>query len=358
MSWLEFLLSIIGIITLVFLLADAWLELGVWLSRIHFGRWSDRGEWQRALERKARDYLKHSPTVRKTEQTRLVLIDMLQGNFRSKAIQSWQDAGLILGLDEKDAVGYAGHHPNLFKRKVILPEDALLAYALFRKNALNASGKELIDNHFQAYSLCGKTVPYRGASSDLRYVDTLGMICPYLCATGQATLAEKQLKEYDEALLDGVFPPHVWNTRSKLPYGVYDWSRGIGWYILALVESPELPGRDARMKKLADALLPLRRKDGGFSLMMFNSSERFESSGTALAGLLFLRTFETTRGEKYLQAAKAVEKSLMQVTRRNGAIDYAQGDTRGIGFYSNRLDIMPFAQGMTLYLSKKLNEYV
>ena len=112
-------MSIIGIITLVFLLADAWLELGVWLSRIHFGRWSDRGEWQRALERKARDYLKHSPTVRKTEQTRLVLIDMLQGNFRSKAIQSWQDAGLILGLDEKDAVGYAGHHPNLFKRKDI-----------------------------------------------------------------------------------------------------------------------------------------------------------------------------------------------------------------------------------------------
>ena len=38
-------------------------------------------------------------------------------------------------------------------------------------------------------------------------------------------------------------------------------------------------------------------------------------------------------------------------------VDYAQGDTKGIGFYSRTFSIMPFAQGMTLYLSKKINQY-
>ena len=43
-----------------------------------------------------------------------------------------------------------------------------------------------------------------------------------------------------------------------------------------------------------------------------------------------------------------------EMTRRDGALDYAQGDTLGIALYSTRFDILPFAQGMTLSLLKKL----
>ena len=48
----------------------------------------------------------------------------------------------------------------------------------------------------------------------------------------------------------------------------------------------------------------------------------------------------------------------MHATRRNGALDYCQGDTYGIGLYSQIFSVMPFAQGMALMLSKNLDEYI
>ena len=47
----------------------------------------------------------------------------------------------------------------------------------------------------------------------------------------------------------------------------------------------------------------------------------------------------------------------MKATRRDGTRDFAQGDTKGIGSYSQIFDRMPFAQGMGLYLSKTLDIY-
>ena len=45
----------------------------------------------------------------------------------------------------------------------------------------------------------------------------------------------------------------------------------------------------------------------------------------------------------------------MKATRRNGAVDYCQGDTYGIGYYSQIFSVMPFVQGLTLMLSKQLD---
>jgi unsaturated rhamnogalacturonyl hydrolase len=39
---------------------------------------------------------------------------------------------------------------------------------------------------------------------------------------------------------------------------------------------------------------------------------------------------------------------LMKVTRRNGSIDFSQGDTKGIGVHSQEFDILPFTQGFAL----------
>ena len=78
--------------------------------------------------------------------------------------------------------------------------------------------------------------------------------------------------------------------------------------------------------------------------------------GTALLGLLFIKAFKISRNDVYLNAAKKVEMALMRITRRNGEIDYAQGDTKGIGMYSNRFDIMPFVQGITVHLSNCIDK--
>jgi len=46
----------------------------------------------------------------------------------------------------------------------------------------------------------------------------------------------------------------------------------------------------------------------------------------------------------------------MKVTRRNGAIDFSQGDTKGIGIYASTFDVMPFTQGLAIRLAQSLNQ--
>ena len=81
----------------------------------------------------------------------------------------------------------------------------------------------------------------------------------------------------------------------------------------------------------------------------------FESSGTALLGFLLLTACRISGEERFLKAAFRAEKALMGVTRRNGVLDMCQGDTKGIGMYSDVWNLMPFAQGMALRLSVELN---
>ena len=39
---------------------------------------------------------------------------------------------------------------------------------------------------------------------------------------------------------------------------------------------------------------------------------------------------------------------LQSVTQRNGAVDFSQGDTKTIGVYSQKFEILPFTQGFVL----------
>jgi unsaturated rhamnogalacturonyl hydrolase len=82
-----------------------------------------------------------------------------------------------------------------------------------------------------------------------------------------------------------------------------------------------------------------------------------ESSATVLIGLLFLSAYEQSKDATFLNAARKTERALMKATRRNGAVDYCQGDTYGIGYYSQIFSVMPFVQGFALRLSKKIDTF-
>ena len=136
MILMVYILTLIGTIALIFFSVDWTIELYKWQSRIHIGRWTDRKAWQQAVEKKARQWLYKSPTVQITDQDRLVLWDMLKGNYRSTTIQSWQDAGLLLSLPEQDAQEYVKRHPSLFIKENWQIDQSLLAYVLKKKDAL------------------------------------------------------------------------------------------------------------------------------------------------------------------------------------------------------------------------------
>lgn len=350
------ILIIIGVVALCVFLTDLWLIFDTWQKRIHIGKYTDRTEWQIKLQHKAKEWINKSPTIRIDDQERFILWDIIRGRYRSATIQSWQDAGLLMGLSKEDALFYMHKHPNIFNVENMDIDVALLAHALKKKEILNKEDEDKVKSLFVPYNENG-TVPYRNNIKNIRFVDTIGLACPFLNDIGCVNLVKRQIDEYDSLLLKGVFPCHAFDIFRKLPLGVYDWSRGIGWYIIGLTECISIDENKDRIIKLAYKMLPFQREDGGFNCMIFNSHERFESSGSCLAGILFINAYNLTSDSRFLRAAFEVEKSLMKNTRRDGAIDFAQGDTKGIGFYSNQFGIMPFVQGMGIYLSKKLDKY-
>ena len=142
-----------------------------------------------------------------------------------------------------------------------------------------------------------------------------------------------------------------------MPQGIPDWSRGLGWYILGITETRDLPGNKERILKLANALMPFIQSNGAIGCQYFGQS-RMESSGTILVGILLINAYQISKNENYLHTAEQIEKCLISITRRGGEIDYAQGDTQSIGVYSRKFDIMPFAQGMALYFTKQLDDII
>ena len=135
---LTWVLLLIVAVCLLFVMVDAFFNLHEWFLRIHIGRWQDRKIWQQAVERKAEEWLKRAPTVRLTAQNRLVLWDIIRGKYRNSTIQTWQDAGLLLGLGQVSAVEYRRLHPNALNAENFMPEDMLLAYALKKNDCLDS----------------------------------------------------------------------------------------------------------------------------------------------------------------------------------------------------------------------------
>ncbi|MBD9270031.1 MAG: hypothetical protein EGQ81_02910, partial [Akkermansia sp.] len=78
----------------------------------------------------------------------------------------------------------------------------------------------------------------------------------------------------------------------------------------------------------------------------------FSSLEAVQAGVFAANIFQI--GREYLGLALP-DGLLSQMERRNGALDMCQGDTKGIGMYSDVWGLMPFAQGMALRLSVELN---
>lgn len=353
MLFLMLLLILICIVALSIAGVDVVLSVYNWQARIHIGRWNDRIEWQDAIRRKAQRWLRSTPVVPLTDERRYVLLDILRGRFLSNTIQSWQTAGLILGLGRIEAEKYISRNTYSFSIDSQEIDRLLLAYALKVKGLLTVEQEAVVIDSIDSLTDSG-TIPYRKNLQDIRFVDTLGFVCPILYATGRDKLADEVIAEFDPFLLDGAIPPHAISLKDQVSLGIYGWGRGIGWYIIALISSDN--SNVGRIIPLADYLLKYQREDGSFGWSILDRDSPKESSGTALIGLLFISAFQHSRNVKYLDAAKRIETALMSMTRRNGAIDYAQGDTHGIGMYSGRFGTMPFVQGISIRFSESLGE--
>ncbi|MGB3452717.1 MAG: glycoside hydrolase family 88 protein [Moheibacter sp.] len=368
----------------ILFLPDFLVNFMTWQSRIKIGRWKDKDTWQTAVQKKAAKWLNHTPTVKLTDQNRLILIDMLKGKYRRSTIQQWQQASLVLGLsdqyrktkNQKIKKQLSNFVENItdsngnWKEPIKECDGSILAYSILQLPDLDIEKlKPAFDQVWELLmSLKGDDgcVAYKSHMLAYRYVDTIGFICPFLVAYGQkfnqpeaVNLAIRQIDTYRQfGFIEKTgLPVHAYSTENSLPLGQFGWGRGLGWYAIGLADSwKELDDSHPMKTVLSDwinefteTVLRFQRNDGSWGWMVQHPKSRSDSSATAI--LAYFLKIAKIAGCTDQRIESSIEKAvayLMKVSRRDGTIDFSQGDTKGIGVYSMNFDRMPFTQGFGL----------
>lgn len=370
-------LSLIAVPAAIVFGTDFFFYLKDRYCRFHIGRWNDRGQWTAAVERIAVKWLKHTPTVKITDNSRYILLDMLSGKYRSHTIQSWQKAALILGLlengspegkqaAEKAAAALLDQHGQ-WKITPTNVDCGMLSFAVLKatddpmrvKPAMDKSLSIILKN----INSDGMVSYTGGRDNPEMYVDTLGLVCPFLAKYAAAYDAPEyqhtafhQLSKYHTfgLLADTNLPNHAVNIQTQAPLGVFGWGRGTAWYLMGLMDTYDLLTDEAIKEQLrawicdaAESYQQYQRKDGGFGATL-QRMQTYDSSATAALAWFYRQCADLLENPEYGVIADACIKKLMKVTRITGKIDWCQGDTKGIGIFAQTYDIMPFAQGMAM----------
>ena len=366
------LLSVFALCVMAAALVDIVPAVRTWLSRIGIGSLA-QDQAQSRMRAVALRWLRKMPAVPVSDQTRFTLPARLRGTYKNRTLQSWQQGALLLGVQQagQTAAVQAAQQSILtpdgrWKQPVDRPDIALLAYALLCGAEDTQKVRPAMD---AVYSFLKEqagdgTVPYTPRAPALRFVDTVGMVCPFLSLYAQtyhvpqaAQIAVRQLEEYTRLGLHPAtgLPAHAVRVPEGVPLGIYGWGRGCGWYALALSEMLRcsmdvLPAA----QRFAKSILPLQQPDGAWSRQLY-AETGVESTATAMLGHLMAVLYTQTHEEVYLTSARKAAQFLYTATRKNGEVDWAQGDTKGIGFYSARFTSAPAAQGFALLLTEELD---
>jgi unsaturated rhamnogalacturonyl hydrolase len=376
--------TFISLVILVILI-DIIPSLNDWIGRIHIGGNKEKEVWNQSITNVAVRWLNKTPKIKVTDHTRLIIIDMLKGNYTKNTIQHWQEAALLLGLGdylkckgkderiEKEIHRFLRKNFNHQGQWIQMPihvDAAILAYSILKLDFVDQNHYkpaldyiwQLIKDHIGEDG----TVGYRKSMARYRYVDTIGFICPFLVSYGVKyekteciDLAVKQIQEYERyGMLERFhIPNHAYDVYTKAPLGLYGWGRGLGWFAIGLIDTwDELPQNnkykdvlEQSVRKFAHSTVKYQQENGAWNWTVTRKEARADSSTTATLGY-FMKSAAKIDGisnECFASADKATEY-LMSVTRSSGEIDFSQGDTKDIGVYSMLFNILPFTQGFSI----------
>ncbi len=379
------LFLLILLFVIIAIVSIDWIPLlSTWQSRIKIGEFDSLEDWKTKITTISSQWLNQTPTIKVSDNTRIIIIDILRGNYKRDSIQSWQQGALLLGLtnyvsqtnDAKVSAQIASFVASKLDAKGDWKiqskevDEVLLAYAISKTANFDFQKYQpALDATYDSIKkLIGKdgTVVYRSNYPHYRLVDTIGFVSPFLVRYGVQTsnneavqLGLHQIREFTKyALLnDSFIPCHSYDVDSKLPVGLFGWGRGLGWFAIGLIDSwLELPNEhpdknelSQMVVKLAKTILQFQNENGSWNWIIMSKDKQSDSSTTAILSwfLTNAATISEVENECNLAKEKAIQY-LKQVTRRNGAIDFSQGDTKGVGVYSQQFGILPFTQGFCL----------
>lgn len=374
-----FFISIITIILLICIInyiIDFVFYLKNRYCRFHIGRFNEH-DWKNKVEKIANKWIKRTPTVKISDNSRYILLDVINKKYRSNTIQSWQKAALILALYESEnanstnnalsAIDSLFDKDGMWKTKPTAVDCGMLSFAALigsqNKNMIKPAmdySLSIIMNNINEDGMISYTSSKHNPDM---YVDTIGLTVPFLAAYANfynnpeiEKIAYNQIHLFQKyGLLENTnIPNHAFNIKNKLPLGVFGWGRGIGWYVIGLMDSyfffknPDYKNEVKQyIERAAEEYIKFQHEDGGFGSII-QSEKTYDSSATAVLAWFYAKCYNIFNNPVYSNASKKCLQCLLKNTRITGAIDWCQGDTKGIGIFAQTYDIMPFAQGMAL----------
>lgn len=209
------------------------------------------------------------------------------------------------------------------------------------------------------------SLPYRaGQKTGHVYVDSIGMVCPFLYEYGAyfkmdeyTELAVRQIVNFLAYGMDGStgLPYHGYAVRPTCKYGIVGWGRAVGWLLRGMTGCMVTEYGLERLRDaytaLTNAVITFQRKDGYFSWQLQAADGPADTSATgmicaAIRQGIQLGVLADSRYEQALQAGKsAVEKSI-----RDGMVYDCSGECEGFGRYPQQYGAYPWALGPALML--------
>ena len=344
------------------------------LRRRGIGSFSSGDEWFGAAKSAAEKWLeKGFPAVPRVVNERLRIIDVLKGEYKVKAIQHWQKASVLLAMNEispEKSAEYIKSKIAEMPDEISRVDTAMLAFAALENGkADSADIKKFADKTaemlMKKYEQLGR-IPY-GGNENICFVDTVGLVCPFLVKYGimngndSAVLAAVDVINsfYEKGIHKELgLPIHCFDNSNNAPLGIYGWGRGCGWWAVGLADTYRVllqaDGFESEKKSVlekiiefADAITRFQCKNGAFdrNVLCFSGED---SSATAMLAYFLAYAAEITGNDKYKNSAEKAVNYIYSVTRRSGIVDWSQGDTIGVGFYSDASIVVPAAQGFAL----------
>lgn len=375
------LIIIFLVIVLVVLGFDYLDVLLNWFGRIKIGTISDKNEWKSATERIIVKWLESgTPKLPVNENQKFKLISLIRKGKSIESTAYWQDAAVLKAARtaddcEEGIFSLLDRYIDTDSGKWIVPplriDSAMLAYEMLCCEVIDNSAirpaMDYVAEFLNKLAEENGTVPYNTSAKDVRFVDTVGMICPFLIKYAvvynkpeYVDIALEQIKEYRKYGFDKDtrMPFHCFDVRTKAPLGICGWGRGCAWWALGITDSLKtlMDVKTYNIEKVMllkycieflSSIKAYQRSDGAFERMLFTTSLEDSSAGAMLA-YCFAVLYDITESDEYKSVCVRVLEHLKTCTRRNGVIDYAQGDTMGIGFYSDSLRVAPAAQGFAV----------
>lgn len=359
---------------------ELWAQFFTWLGRIKIGQLTDF-EWHEKTRKILLKWMvKGAPEVLTNDNKKINFIKKINDYGKITSVTYWQDASLLKaanGMEENvgaEVTGLASRYISEDGEWRVLPkrmDNAMLCYELLASKYIdNDRIKPALENSAYMLKLSAEkngTISYNEDLPKYRLVDTIGMACPFLIKYAleyheeeYIAIAMNQIREYREYGIDKTtkLPFHGFVEDSHELLGVCGWGRGCAWWAVGLVDSLKVLLESEGYNKEKTELLRLSvefldsmkkyiHDDGTVDRIVVSYSIQ-DSSACAMLAYCYAYMAELLKNDEYNTLARKMREKLKRFTRRNGIIDFSQGDTHGIGFYSERLCVVPAAQGFAI----------